>query len=641
MRCAAIRSTASTTRLVAVVLAGSTAITLALPTLGATAQAAARSRPTTIVVQAGSPKGAVRPHQLGVNHRFVGNGHGMWDPAANAPRAEVVTRLRRAGVSDIRFPGGIIGNLYDWKKAIGPNRECQVSGKRRDTGFGGVSATGYGPDEHMDLVEQVGADATMMVPFITETPEDAADWVEYMNTPAGDGINPNGGTDWAQVRSDNGHDAPYDVNYWEIGNEQRTPIQRYWMSPKRGKALRQYANGGQRVIEKEFLGRGCSHPFKGSVSNGRPNQVFRMLYPPVKPDSVTVTVVDRTGAPLPWTSVPSLDSATGDQKVYTVNEASGTVTFGDNTRGAVLPEGLRVRAKYTSVHKGVFEFIRQMKEVDPSISACVTWGLEQFIRVAAGRKYDCFAVHAYTNFVQEKTLRWRSAVQGHDRHMLGAIDERSFIQDIKRQLPAGVSLAVTEFGSILGKTRVYPEWSASMTHATYMASMWVSLMNMGIPMAEGNAVVGPSNRGLLGAAPNFTVSAEALTREAIKPMYEPGNRRVGVKIARNPVRHPRVPDAGGYPALSVAATKAPGRELRILVVNRLPNDRVAARVDLRGFTSRGFAFVSTVNGASFRSWNTPRATEVHLRTDRRGIGRDGFRGVFPAHSVTVIRVPAR
>jgi len=627
--------------MVAVVLAGSAAITLALPTLGATAQAAARKRPTTIVVQAGNTTGVVRPHQLGVNHRFVGNGHGMWDPAANEPRAEVEARLRRAGVSDIRFPGGIIGNLYDWKRAIGPDRECQVSGKRRDTGFGGVSATGYGPDEHMRLVEAVGADATMMVPFITETPKDAADWVEYMNTPADDGINPNDGVDWAEKRREYNpdHPQPYGVHYWEIGNEQRTPIQRYWMSKNTDVAMHQYANGGSRRITGEFLGRGCSHPFSGSVGNGQPNQVFRVLYPPVKRGSVEVTVDDPSGAS--WQAVDGFGAANGAENVYVVNEAKGTVSFGDGNQGAALPAGARVRATYTSVHKGVFAFIRAMKQVDPSISACVTWGLEEFIRLARGRDYDCFAVHAYTNFVQEKTLRWRSALQGHDRHMLGTVAERNFVRDIKRKLPAGVSLALTEFGSILGKTKVYPEWSASMTHATYMASMWVAWMNMGIPLAMGNAVVGPSNRGLLGAAPNFTVSAEALTREAIKPMYEPGNRRVAVRIARNPVRHPRVPDAGGYPALSVAATKVPGRDLRILVVNRLPKDRVAARVDLRGFAGQRFAFVSRVNGASFRSWNTAGATEVGLRTDRRGIGRDGFREVFPAHSVTVIRVPAR
>ena len=209
------------------------------------------------------------------------------------------------------------------------------------------------------------------------------------------------------------------------------------------------------------------------------------------------------------------------------------------------------------------------------------------------------------------------------------------------QILADVYTFIEHRGAIKGKTKVYPEYTASMTHATYMASMWVSWMNMGIPLAIGNAVVGSSNRALLGPAPNFTLSAEVLTRQAIKPLYEPGSRRLGVNVARNPVRRPRFRNAGTYRALSVAATKSPGRELRILVVNRLPNDRVAARVDLRRFTSRGFALVSTVNGASFRSWNTPGATEVRLKTDRRGIGRDGFRGVFPAHSVTVIRVPAR
>jgi alpha-L-arabinofuranosidase len=180
-----------------------------------------------------------------------------------------------------------------------------------------------------------------------------------------------------------------------------------------------------------------------------------------------------------------------------------------------------------------------------------------------------------------------------------------------------------------------------MTRATYMASMWVHWLNLGIPLAAGSDMLAKSHRGLLGPAPDFTMSAEALTRQAMRLLYNPGNRKVAVDVADNPVRYPNLRNTGGYRALEVAAARTPARELRILVVNRLPSQRVRARVDLRHFASRRVAFLSRVNGPSFRSWNTQRLTEVRLRTDRRRIGRDGFTQVFPAHSVTVIRVPAR
>ena len=91
------------------------------------------------------------------------------------------------------------------------------------------------------------------------------------------------------------------------------------------------------------------------------------------------------------------------------------------------------------------------------------------------------------------------------------------------------------------------------------------------------------------------------------------------------------------------ATRARNGDLYILVVNRLPKDgqRVRARVNLARFRSRGVAFISRVNGASFRSWNGPRNKEVRLKRGRQRIRRNQFTHVFPPHSVTVFRIPSR
>jgi alpha-N-arabinofuranosidase len=644
-----VRLSARRRAVAAIALLGSVSLALST-TLGtgpAEAAGARKGPATSITIDDGRTQGRVGPSMLGVNHRFVSLGHGLWDGENNRPQPLAVKSLKAARVSSVRYPGGVVANLFDWRKSIGATKGCQTNGREMGSGFLRARGQGYGPDEHMRLVREVGADTVMMVPWVTETPADAAGWVEYMNSPAdGDARNPLGGTDWAELRAANGHPAPYNVRLWEIGNEQRTSSQRYWMSPDEDKALRQYTNGGERRITGEALGRACHHPNRGVPSNGQAGQVFELLYPPAAPGSVRVTV----GAnPDPWTAVDAqtlADAEPGD-RFYVVDENDGEVRFGDGDNGAIPLRGTKVRASYRSVHKGVFAFIKAMKRVDPRINVCPAWGLKEFVRVAGRRRYECFSVHAYTNFGVERADRWRSPLEGHDLHMLGTKHERAFVTDLKRTLPAGVRIAMTEFGAIKGDGKTYPQWFASMSRATYMASMWVSWLDLRIPWTVGSDMITPTNRGLLGDLPHFTLSAEALTRQALQPVLSPGARTLKVTLRGNPERRPRVRagriSARSYGALAVGATRRAGGDLQVVVVNRLPKDRqrVRATVNLDRFRSRRVAFVSRVNGPSFRSRNQPGDMQVKLKRSRQRIGARGFRYVFPAHSVTVFRIPGR
>lgn len=631
------------TRTLAVGVACAATLTLTAPSSLEQAEAASRQRRQlpTITIDARSSKGPVRPGLLGVNHRYVNDGHGLWNAESDAPDPVAVRRLRSAGVSLVRYPGGIVANLFDWKESVGEveQRRCQTNGHWRAAGYRAVKGLAYGPDEHMRFVKAGGAKAVMVVPIATETPADAADWVEYMNSPDdGPGErNPHGGTDWAHERALNGRKAPYRVGLWEVGNEQRVGNQRYWMSSNGNRALRQYTNGGSRFITDERLGRNCRHPNVGVPSNGNAGQVFEMVFPPVAPGSETVTVEGET-----WQRVDDLQDRGPLAQVFEFDASEGQVRFGDGTHGAIPPSGALVKASYRSTHKGVFSFIRKMKEVDPRIKVCPTWGLKEFVRVAGRRRYDCFSAHAYTHFAAEGHRRWRSPTQGHDRHMLGTRSEQQFIAELKRSLPRGVPIALTEFGAIWGNSEVFPHWSASMTHAVYMATMWVHWLDLGIPWAIGSDLLARSYRGMLGPTPDFTYSAEALTREAILPVFDAGGRRVRVDVARNPVRNTRL-RAGDYSALSVAATRGRNRSLYVLVVNRLPGkaSRVRVRMRLDGFRSRRVAFSRRVNGPSFRSWNRAGQQQVRLRRDRTRIGRNRFTYVFPPHSVTVLRIPSR
>jgi alpha-N-arabinofuranosidase len=606
------------------------------------ASLAATHRPAkipTITVDWRHALSAVHQQILGVNMDYFHNGRSIWDAKHDRPVKRVVARLHRTDVQLIRYPGGISANLFDWKKSVGPHPGCQIDGRYTARGYRAfTSGLAYGPDENEELARAAGAGVAIMVPFVTGTPSDAADWVEYMNSPANTPGNPNGGIDWAQRRADNGHPGPYHVQRWEVGNEQRIPKQRYWMSSSRAGALHQYVHGAAPRISLEPLGKDCDHPTSGTPSNGKPHQVFDVLYPPMSPTGVIVKIRGQR-----WTRTAHLSSAGANDHVYAIEPKAGHVVFGDGRHGAIPPRGAVVRASYRSVHASVFSIMRAMSDVDPSIQTCVSWGLRDFVNAARGHRYGCFTAHAYTHFVRLKQDHWANPLEGHDRHMLGADKEREVVARLMRRLPAHTRLPLTEFGSLRGDSKTYPSWQASMTRALYMATQWINWLELDIPWATGGALASANLRGLLGPGPDFTLSSEAIARTAVAPMFKAGGHRLRVVVRRNPVRTPHLHD-GSYQALKVAATHGRDGNLYLLVVNRLPlqNEAVTTRVLLHGFSSQGKAGFRRVAGRSFQSWNRPgRKNSVNLVRHLRHIGRTQFRATFPPHSVTLIRISRR
>jgi alpha-N-arabinofuranosidase len=130
-------------------------------------------------------------------------GAGVWDPKQKTSVRQTADSAKQAGAVILRFPGGCGTHHYNWKNAIGKNREHFL----------------YGLDEFLKTCEEIGAEAVITVSYFIGTEQDAADLAEYLFSPY-DGSNPNGGIDWAEERSENGHPSPYsNVKYFEIGNE--------------------------------------------------------------------------------------------------------------------------------------------------------------------------------------------------------------------------------------------------------------------------------------------------------------------------------------------------------------------------------------------------------------------------------------
>jgi alpha-L-arabinofuranosidase len=128
-------------------------------------------------------------------------------PNTRGIRNDVVNALKAIKVPNIRYPGGCFADEYHWRKGIGPIRP-----KTLNPNWGGViEPNTFGTHEFMDFIDQIGSEAYLSVNVGSGTPQEAADWFEYLTT--------NQPTDLAKERAANGHPAPYKIPYLGIGNE--------------------------------------------------------------------------------------------------------------------------------------------------------------------------------------------------------------------------------------------------------------------------------------------------------------------------------------------------------------------------------------------------------------------------------------
>lgn len=635
---------------VALLAAGS-----ALTATTTTASATATSSGTVLTVDAADALAPVSPLLTGVNdNEWFDDSLGLWDPVRRQGVPDAVAKTARAGVGLIRYPGGTQANLFDWKRAIGPQAErgCQVDG-----GNGAPRDSRYGPDEHMTYTHEAGAQASMMVAFANETPADAADWVEYLNAPLG--TNPRGGRAWAKVRAANGHPAPYRVRYWEIGNELDRTAERYWLSPDSATAMRQYAFGGTQRQTGQPVGTTCDHRETASHSDGSAGQRFQVYYPPVVPHSQAV-YVDGTA----WSAVDDLTRYGPADEVYTFDPATGWIAFGDGTHGRVPPSGARITADYDSgPHAGFVDFAREMKRADPRIDVLATWapitadtglGGTSFPELMAeqghARDYDGITIHPYTNFRRDFGSTLTSAQQGHDWHMLGEQHATTLVTDLVAQVhryaPRGTYVAPSEFGALFfgpHDTATYEHWDTAMSHALYMASQWTRFADLGVPWAEGNTLVAETPSGLravLGGAPGFAYTSEAVVREQLRPLVSGGGNVVAHRLLGNPsVTTEPTALGSSYPALAATVTRDRDGRLDLLVVNRSAIDPVPVRVQLAHFRHAPSATVSTVAGTDFTSYNdVDHPDGVRIETTSADVGAGSFDHTFAAHSVTLLRL---
>lgn len=162
--------------------------------------------------------GPIHPELYGTNHRYTNNGSTMWDPVKHAAIPAFVNVYKEIGLRSMRYPAGTAASLFHWKRSIGPlkDRTDAIEGHSWENETK-PAPTNFGLDEAARFCEANNTKINYMYNFGNGNSADAADLVEYLNTPVGQ--NPNGGIAWAEVRAKNGHPQPYNIITYEMGNE--------------------------------------------------------------------------------------------------------------------------------------------------------------------------------------------------------------------------------------------------------------------------------------------------------------------------------------------------------------------------------------------------------------------------------------
>jgi alpha-N-arabinofuranosidase len=186
---------------------------------------------TLIVMAINAPMAAAQKVQLSIDAAKTGAkidrnifgqfaehlGHGVYEgiwvganskiPNTRGIRNDVVAALKEIKVPNVRWPGGCFADEYHWRKGIGAQRTVTLN-----PNWGGVTDPNtFGTSEYMDFLSQIGAEAYVSVNVGSGTPQEAAEWLEYLTTDQP--------TTLAKERAANGHPTPYKIALLGIGNE--------------------------------------------------------------------------------------------------------------------------------------------------------------------------------------------------------------------------------------------------------------------------------------------------------------------------------------------------------------------------------------------------------------------------------------
>ncbi len=165
--------------------------------------------------------GQVDPRIFGGFLEHIGRAvyEGVYDPQSRHAdehgfRKDVLNSLKRLAFTAMRYPGGNFASGYHWLDGVGPRQSRPTI---KELASQSIEPNHFGTDEFIHLSRIMNWIPMITVNIGTGTPEEARNWVEYCNSPAG--------TRYSDLRAGNGSFEPFDVKLWCLGNEMDGPWQ--------------------------------------------------------------------------------------------------------------------------------------------------------------------------------------------------------------------------------------------------------------------------------------------------------------------------------------------------------------------------------------------------------------------------------
>lgn len=533
--------------------------------------------------------GQQNPLYYGGNNIYPNGGQGILKANGEFDPVEM-NAAKKLGLQSYRFPGGSEANLYKWKRAIGPvaQRIDNVSGNNQ-----GNQSNEFGPDEFGRLLETTNfTHGVIMVAWGYETPDDAADWVEYMNAKVG--VNPNGGKDWAAERAKNGHPEPYGIQYWEIGNEVYGNWELNWGSyPKELDGKRGHANvaadtakgtngmlpfgdadryvfGGYKYFTSQKAAAQSSWKDLPSKTSSDADQKRYVKFAPVSLHDPKQPFNLRIDGVL-WQRVTSFAQSTDNDKHYVLETKTGEITFGDGINGMIPPKDKFVKVDYLSGKQpGFIDYYHKMKAVDPTIQIISSFEKKSFFKHMANAKqpFDGIAKHYYPSHLKQANDKYASAIYA-------GLSISQKIDEIKHWFDDYKNPALT------GKEQIWLTEYGLKNHVNQLAIMHTVINDYSDDVA---ALLGHSlflNNNTPMVNDKGIIRSRALPIEIFAKHMQQQFVKVSVSGDQNRYKRENIPAL-----LATASVSADQQHIGVVLTNTSATKRTLAKITMDGFKSK-------------------------------------------------------
>lgn len=130
-------------------------------------------------------------------------------PKKDRIRLDIVEALKKIKIPNLRWPGGCFADEYHWRDGIGPRKQRPMM---INTNWGNVTEdNSFGTHEFLELCSLLGTEPYITGNVGSGTVDEMSKWIEYLNF---DGVSP-----VTNIRKQNGHEKPFNVSFWGVGNE--------------------------------------------------------------------------------------------------------------------------------------------------------------------------------------------------------------------------------------------------------------------------------------------------------------------------------------------------------------------------------------------------------------------------------------